>query len=147
MQLDLSVPLWLAGLESEETPRVPRVQEQFDRYRLDTVDRTLRGVPAGEPVILLAHEPDIFALDLDPRVILTLSGHTYGGQIRVLGWSPWIPSRYGLRYAYGHIGEQGRDLVVSAGLGSHLVVGRPVRLGVPPEIVIVDLGPAAATTL
>jgi hypothetical protein len=131
VRLDLPVPLWLAGLESEDTPRVPRVQEQFDRYRLGTLDRTLRAVPVGEPVILLAHKPDIFALDLDPRVVLTLSGHTHGGQIRILGWSPWIPSRYGLRYAYGHIVEQGRELVVSAGLGSHFVAGRPLRLGAP----------------
>ncbi|MDP4006385.1 hypothetical protein [Methylobacterium sp. NEAU K] len=140
MRLDLPVPLWLAGLESEETPRVPRVQKQFDRHRLGTLQRTLRAVPVGEPIILLAHEPDIFALNLDPRVVLTLAGHTHGGRIRILGWSPWIPSRYGLRYAYGHIVEQGLDLIVSAGLGAHFVAGRPLRLGVPPEIVIVDLG-------
>lgn len=144
LRLDLPVPLWLAGLESEETPHGPRARAPFDRYRLDILDRTLLAVPAGEPVILLAHEPDIFALDLDPRVVLTLSGHTHGGQIRILGWSPWIPSRYGLRYAYGHIIEQGRDLVVSAGLGSHFVAGRPLRLGIPPEIVVIDLGSADA---
>ncbi|MFC6741749.1 metallophosphoesterase [Methylobacterium tardum] len=136
VQLDLPVPLWLAGLESEDTPRA---QEPFEWFRLDTLTRTLRDVPVGEPVILLAHEPDVFALDLDPRVVLTLSGHTHGGQIRILGWSPWIPSRYGLRYAYGHVVERGRDLVISAGLGSHFVAGRPLRLGAPPEIVIVDL--------
>lgn len=140
VRLDLPVPLWLAGLESEAMPRAPRVAEHFGQYRLDTLSRTLLDVPPDEPVILLAHEPDIFALDLDPRIVVTLSGHTHGGQIRILGWSPWIPSRYGLRYAYGHIVEQGRDLVVSAGLGSHFVAGRPLRFGVPPEIVVVDLG-------
>ncbi len=146
VRLDCPVPLWLTGLESEETPGVPQMREQFERYRRDTLDRTLRDVPAGEPVILLAHEPDIFASDLDPRVVLTLSGHTHGGQIRILGWSPWIPSRYGLRYAYGHIVERGRDLVVSAGLGSHFVAGRPLRFGAPPEIVVVDLGATVATS-
>jgi predicted MPP superfamily phosphohydrolase len=140
VRLDLTPPLWLAGLESEETPGIPRDPRAFDRYRLAVLDRTLRTVPPGEPVILLAHEPDIFALDPDPRVVLTLSGHTHGGQVRILGWSPWIPSRYGLRYAYGHIVERERDLIVSAGLGSHFVAGRPVRFGVPPEIVVVDLG-------
>ncbi|KAA0116681.1 metallophosphoesterase [Methylobacterium sp. P1-11] len=146
VRLDLPVPIWLAGLESEETPSVPSERGRFDRYRLGTLQRTLRDVPVDEPVILLAHEPDIFALDHDPRVVITLSGHTHGGQIRILGWSPWIPSRYGLRYAYGHIVERDRDLVVSAGLGSHFVAGRPVRLGVPPEIVIVDLGQADPAT-
>ncbi|WP_238196409.1 metallophosphoesterase [Methylobacterium tardum] len=146
VRLDLAAPLWLAGLGSEEAPGRPRLQQQFEQFRLDTLDQTLRDVPAGEPVILLAHEPDIFAQDLDPRVVLTLSGHTHGGQIRILGWSPWIPSRYGQRYAYGHIVEHGRDLVVSAGLGSHFVAGRPVRLGAPPEIVIIDLGQSDAAT-
>jgi uncharacterized protein len=146
VRLDLPGPLWLAGLESEETPRVPRPWDQFDRHRLSTLNRTLRDVPPGEPVILLAHEPDIFALDINPQVVLTLSGHTHGGQIRILGWSPWIPSRYGLRYAYGHVVERGRDLIVSAGLGSHFVAGRPLRFGAPPEIVIIDLGQSDATT-
>ncbi|MCJ2068397.1 metallophosphoesterase [Methylobacterium sp. J-030] len=146
VRLDLPIPLWLAGLESEATPGQPRSEQEYNRYRLDTLNRTLNDVPPGEPVILLAHEPDIFALDLDRRIVLTLSGHTHGGQIRILGWSPWIPSRYGRRYAYGHIVEQGRDLVVSAGLGSHFVAGRPLRMGAPPEIVIVDVGAATAAT-
>ena len=145
-RLDLPAPLWLAGIESEETPGVPRRPQPLARHRLAALDRTLRPVPPDEPVILLAHEPDIFALDLDPRVVLTLSGHTHGGQIRILGWSPWIPSRYGLRYAYGHIVEGGRDLIVSAGLGSHFVAGRPVRIGIPPEIVLVDIGAEDART-
>lgn len=146
LRLDLPVPLWLAGLESEWTPRVPRDPERLDRHRLSVLDRTLAHVPPDDPVILLAHEPDIFALDLDPRIVLTLSGHTHGGQIRIFGWSPWIPSRYGLRYAYGHIIERDRDLLVSAGLGSHFIAGRPVRLGVPPEIVIADVAADADTS-
>jgi hypothetical protein len=143
VRLDLPVPLWLAGLESEEAPPIPSTREHLDRHRLEILERTLQAVPPNEPVILLAHEPDIFALALDPRILLTLSGHTHAGQIRILGWSPWIPSRYGLRYAYGHIVEQARDLVVSGGLGSHFVAGRPIRLGAPPEIVVVDLDAAA----
>ena len=68
------------------------------------------------PVILLAHEPDIFPRVPD-RVTLTLAGHTHGGQVRVLGYAPVIPSRYGDRYGYGHIVEDGRHLIVSAGVG------------------------------
>ena len=41
------------------------------------------------------------------------------------------------RYAYGHIVETGRHMVVSGGLGCSKV---PMRLGVPPEIVRIDLG-------
>jgi predicted MPP superfamily phosphohydrolase len=87
-------------------------------------------------VILLAHEPDVFPR-VPERVALTLSGHTHGGQVRILGYSPIVPSRYGNRYAYGHIVERDRHLVVSGGLGC---TGLPVRFGVPPEIVQVDVG-------
>jgi predicted MPP superfamily phosphohydrolase len=55
----------------------------------------------------------------------------------MLGWSPIVPSRFGNRYAYGHIVEDGKNLVVSGGLGCSIF---PVRLGVPPEITLVRLG-------
>lgn len=137
-------PLWIAGLESEETQSLPESVWQdpggFHQYRIKTLSRMLGTAPVDATVILLAHEPDIFAQELDPRIALTLSGHTHGGQVRIFGWSPLIPSRYGRRYAYGHIVENDRHLVVSAGLGSHFVAGFPLRIGAPPEIVVVDLG-------
>jgi hypothetical protein len=58
-----------------------------------------------------------------------------------MGWSPVVPSRFGQRFAYGHVVEDGRNLVVSGGLGCS---GVPVRFGVPPEIVVVELGSSAA---
>ena len=102
------------------------------------LDGTLAKVTDDAPVILLAHEPDIFPR-VPPRVSLTLSGHTHGGQVRVFGYSPMVPSRYGNRYAYGHIVEDDRHLVVSGGLGCSIL---PVRIGVPPEIVMVDVAAA-----
>lgn len=141
--------LYVAGLASEQSPgpdgRLRRI-EDLDASRLAALSRALEPVPPGGRVILMAHEPDIFAAGLDPRVALTVSGHTHGGQVRVMGWSPWIPSRYGNRYAYGHVEERGRHLVVSGGLGSHFVAGRPLRIGVPPEIVLVEVGAAAPAT-
>jgi uncharacterized protein len=94
-------------------------------------------VRSDDPVILLAHEPDIFP-DVPARVALTLAGHTHGGQIvlPVIGRS-LTPSKYGERYAYGHIVEQGCHMIVSGGLGCSNV---PMRLGVPPEVVRVQLG-------
>jgi uncharacterized protein len=47
-----------------------------------------------------------------------------------------VPSAFGNRFAYGHIIENGRHLIVSGGLGCSVL---PVRLGVPPEITVVDL--------
>ena len=87
------------------------------------------------PAILLAHEPDMFP-GVPDRIALTLSGHTHGGQVRMLGYSAVVPSRYGNRYAYGLVEEAGRRLVVSGGLGCSMV---PVRLGVPPELTVIHL--------
>jgi len=83
----------------------------------------------------MAHEPDIFPRVPD-RVSLTVAGHTHGGQIRIFGYAPIVPSRFGNRYVYGHVVEQSRNLVVSAGLGCS---GVPVRFGAPPEIVMIEL--------
>ncbi len=102
----------------------------------DDLPGTLAQVTDDAPVILLAHEPDIFPV-VPSRVSLTLSGHTHGGQIAVFNWSPMVPSKFGARYIYGHIVEDDRHLIVSAGLGCSFV---PLRLGAPPEIVRIELG-------
>jgi predicted MPP superfamily phosphohydrolase len=124
---------WLAGLGDQ-------LAHPLGAHRFrgeDDLDGTLAQVTTDDPVILLAHEPDIFP-SVPDRVALTLAGHTHGGQIRVpLLWERIVPSRYGARYAYGHIVETGRHMVVSGGLGTSFV---PVRLGVPPEIVRIEIG-------
>jgi predicted MPP superfamily phosphohydrolase len=85
----------------------------------------------------MVHEPDIFT-QVPDRVSLTLAGHTHGGQLRLpLVWPALVPSEYGARFAYGHVREGGRDLIVSGGLGTSIV---PLRLGVPPEILRIELG-------
>jgi predicted MPP superfamily phosphohydrolase len=104
---------------------------------IDDLPGTLKRVTTDDPIILLAHEPDIFTL-VPERVSLTLAGHTHGGQIRIPFVPPvWTPSEYGGRFSYGHIVERGRNLIVSGGLGCSKV---PLRLGVPPEILRVTLG-------
>lgn len=119
-------PFWLAGLADQVGPDRP----------LHDLPATLAQVTDDAPVILMAHEPDIFP-DVPDRVAVTLSGHTHGGQIRLFGYSPFVPSRFGTRFIYGHIVEQGRNLVVSGGLGTSMI---PVRFGSPPEIVVLELG-------
>jgi predicted MPP superfamily phosphohydrolase len=124
---------WLAGLGDQLAHWLgPR---QFKG--VDDLPGTLAKVATSDPVILLAHEPDIFT-QVPPRIALTLAGHTHGGQIKLPFMEPvWVPSAYGARFAYGHIVEQGRHMIVSGGLGTSKV---PLRLGVPPEIVRVTLG-------
>lgn len=122
---------WVAGLADQviETPDLPG---------------TLAQTAEGEPVILLAHEPDIFTevAQAQRPVALTLSGHTHGGQVAlpVVGS---VAELAGRRYVYGHYTENGRHLIVSGGLG---VTRIPVRFLVPPEITVIDLLRPAART-
>ena len=53
-----------------------------------------------------------------------------------LAGRPVVPSRYGERYAAGHVREGGRDLFVSPGVGTSIL---PVRFRVPPEVSVLTL--------
>lgn len=140
-------PFWLAGL-GDQWAFWPDGRHYAEFLRHGKVDYigvhdlpgTLAKVTDDAPVILMAHEPDIFP-QVPDRVALTLSGHTHGGQVQVAGFAPFVPSRFGTRYRYGHIVEDGRNIIVSAGLGCSAF---PMRFGAPPEIVVVELGATAA---
>jgi predicted MPP superfamily phosphohydrolase len=125
---------WLAGLGDQLAFVPSRRWRPGQRVGVDDLAGTLARVTDEAPVILLAHEPDI-AVRVPDRVSLMLSGHTHGGQVRLFGWSPVVPSRYGNRFAYGHVREQ-CDVIVSGGLGCSIA---PIRIGMPPEIVLVTL--------
>ncbi len=130
---------WLAGLGDQLAFLPARRFGTVRRIGVDDLAATLAKVTDDAPVILLAHEPDV-AMRVPKRVALQLSGHTHGGQVRLFGWSPVVPSRYGNRLAYGHK-KINCDVVVSGGLGCSIL---PIRLGVPPEIVLVKVGSAPA---
>jgi predicted MPP superfamily phosphohydrolase len=131
---------WLAGLGDQLAFWPSRRRFPGRRFGVDDLPATLSKVPDADPVILLAHEPDILPR-VPERVSLVLSGHTHGGQVRLFGYSPVVPSRFGNRYAYGHVREQ-CDLIVSGGLGCAII---PVRFGMPPEIVLVSITGARAS--
>jgi predicted MPP superfamily phosphohydrolase len=93
----------------------------------------------GGPVLVLSHSPDIVP-ELDPRFRLVLAGHTHCGQIvpPLIGRLA-TASHYGERYACGIVRENGRAIVVSAGLGTSLL---PLRMGARPDMWLLELGPA-----
>jgi predicted MPP superfamily phosphohydrolase len=106
------------------------------RSRRPDLPRALKDIPPDAPVLLLAHDPDVFPY-VPARVALTLSGHLHGGQVAIpILRLPAIPSRYGARYARGHIIEESRHLYVTSGLGTS---GLPLRLFRPPEVVVLEL--------
>ena len=132
-------PFWLAGLGDQLAYLPARRFRPVRRIGVDDLAATLAKVTDDAPVILLAHEPDV-AMRVPARVALQLSGHTHGGQVRLFGWSPVVPSRYAEKFAYGHT-RTNCDVIVSGGLGCSIM---PFRIGVPPEIVLVTLGGAGA---
>jgi uncharacterized protein len=104
------------------------------------LSKTMRGIPAGEAVILLAHEPDFADEAADFPIDLQLSGHSHGGQIRL----PFLPPLYlpelAKKYIWGTYYIGPLTLHTSAGLGT---IGIPIRLNCPPEITLLTLRPAA----
>ena len=126
--------IWLAGLADQLAYRRPGIGPRG----ADDLAATLRGVDDEAPVVLLAHEPDLF-LRVPDRVGLTLSGHTHGGQVLVPGLG--APFSFTRVFLYGHFRTPQRHMIVSAGLGES---GFPARLGMPPELVAVEMGGAPA---
>ena len=115
--------LWLVGLADLWT-------------RQQRINETIEKVPQGEPIIALAHNPDIFP-KLPLHVPLLIAGHTHGGQVRfpIIG-SVVNSTRMGDRYSWGHIFEHNHHLFVTSGIGTSIL---PVRFGVRPEIVLLTL--------
>jgi hypothetical protein len=119
--------LWIAGVEDPS-------------HRMPDIATALGRVPAGAPLLVLSHDPDLFP-GIPPRAALTLSGHTHGGQVNVPPLRPRIiPSLFGDRYARGHIVEQGRHLYVTSGVGTST---HPVRFARAPEVVVLTLQASA----
>ncbi len=93
------------------------------------------GIPADVFALLVSHNPDVFATQLDGpgrTWDLALAGHTHAGQLTALGMmAPIVPSAYGQRYRAGWVREEGTPILVTHGVG---VVTLPLRFFAHPEI-------------
>jgi predicted MPP superfamily phosphohydrolase len=98
-------------------------------------DLAFAGVPADDPAILLAHNPDTKDVLADRPWDLMLSGHTHGGQVvlPILG-DRFTPVR-DKRFIAGLKPWNGRQVYVTRGVGS--IDG--VRLNCRPEVTILDV--------
>jgi len=104
---------------------------------------TLEQVPAGVPVLALAHNPALWPALAKRGVALTLSGHTHWGQFALpaLGWSMASPF---LDHAMGGHQSGNSLLYINPGTGYW---GIPFRLGAWSEITQVTLRTAPATRI
>lgn len=120
---------WLAGLadDSTRTPDLPAA---------------LSGRADNEPAIIMSHDPACFAeVPHGPNIML--SGHLHGGQVVFPGIGAlWTPGRAPKAWLHGKIDEAGRQLIVSAGLGTS---GLPIRWNRPPEFLHIELAGSART--
>jgi len=114
--------LWFCGLDSlDGTPRI---------------DLGLSGIPSGEPVIVLVHEPDFADESCRHPVDLQLSGHSHGGQIWIPGiGAPWLP-RFARKYPRGQYRVGAMPLYTNIGIGT---INVPVRWNCTPEVTLVTL--------
>lgn len=119
-------PLHVIGLE-----------DRVVRQAHVAVPGLLATVPAGEPSILLVHQPAAFKRTSACGIPLTLAGHTHGGQVAVPGVPKLNPARLLMtRFDAGTFERDGALLHVNRGLG---VSGQRLRIAVPREITVVTL--------
>jgi len=91
--------------------------------------------------ILMSHDPEHWdqrIIDHDHFVHLTLSGHTHGAQmgVEIPGWIKWSPVSMRYQRWAGLYEEKDQYLYVNRGFG---FIGYPGRIGIWPEITILDL--------
>ncbi len=99
------------------------------------IDRTLSGIPQGEPTVVLAHNPALWT-DLARRgVDLTLSGHTHYGQLAIPDWG-WNVASLFLDVSMGAHRRDKSLLYISPGTNYW---GIPLRIGTPPEVTVLVL--------
>ena len=114
---------WLAGVEDVLIGR-------------PDMRTALRGIPAGEPVVLLVHEPDFADRSVHHSIDLQLSGHSHGGQIRIpLLGAPYLPPM-GRKYPKGLRKVGNLTLYTNVGLGTLYI---PVRFACAPELTFITL--------
>ncbi len=90
--------------------------------------------------ILLSHDPSHWDAEVRPSypdVQLTLSGHTHGMQFGIESkWLKWSPVQYVYKEWAGLYNEKDQYIYVNRGFG---FLGYPGRLGILPEITVIEL--------
>lgn len=116
-------PVYLAGVDYVFGRDPVKTAQKRQAY----LEEALRKVPTDAFTILLAHHPDFIPDAFARHIPLTLSGHTHGGQLNILGMS-LVP--VGTPYWKGMYTEGELRGYVSRGTGHWF----PLRFNCPREI-------------
>ena len=111
---------------------------RFQKY--GDLDKAYRGTENASTKILLSHDPSHWDAQVRPNypdIDLMLAGHTHGMQFGVeIGDFRWSPSKY-IYKQWADLYEEGQQyLYVNRGFG---FIGYPGRVGILPEITIIEL--------
>jgi len=109
---------------------------RFQQY--GDLAKTMAGTEHLPFRILLSHDPthwehQVWGTGID----LTLSGHTHGAQLGVkIGGTQYSPAQWVYKHWAGLYAEGEQQLYVNRGFG---FIGFPGRVGMPPEITVLEL--------
>ncbi len=99
-----------------------------------------QGAEEAPVKLLLSHDPSHWDAEIRPMyedIDITFSGHTHGFQFGVeIGDIKWSPSQYVYKQWAGLYQDANQYLYVNRGFG---YLGFPGRIGMPPEITIIEL--------
>jgi uncharacterized protein len=128
------LPLRIVGVDFPVYPGLnhPLSPEQTQAWMQRSAEKAFADVRKEETVFCLAHHPNFFPYAAERGAMLTISGHTHGGQIALLGVSLLS---FVFRYIWGRYRIGDSHLYVSGGTGHWL----PIRIGVPTEVTILTL--------
>lgn len=104
------------------------------------LDQAYAGTDAAAVKLLLSHDPSHWDAQVRPNykdIDIAFAGHTHGFQFGVeLGDFKWSPSQYAYKQWAGLYTEGNQHLYVNRGFG---YLGYPGRIGMPPEITVMEL--------
>ena len=111
---------------------------RFSRY--GDLKTASAGTQEADLRVCLSHDPSHWSHEIlsdYPKIELTLSGHTHGGQfgIEFFNWK-WSPVQYFYKYWAGLYQQANQYLYVNRGFG---FLGYPGRVGILPEITVLEL--------
>jgi predicted MPP superfamily phosphohydrolase len=131
VRLELPSPFYVAGVEDPGG----RWYERGLRYA--ALESLKARWPGDGPVLLLAHQPEVFEHAADLGFPLVLAGHTHGGQLALpLRGGHWNLARVMTPLTRGVYRKQGCTLYVNRGIG---VGGPAMRFHCSREIATIEL--------
>lgn len=109
---------------------------RFQQY--GDLAKTMRGSESFPFRILMSHDPTHWEHQvMGTGIDLTLSGHTHGAQLGVkVGGTTYSPAQWVYKHWAGLYNEGEQQLYVNRGFG---FIGFPGRVGMPPEITVLEL--------